>query len=171
MNLSINQVADRLDPGEEFAGWQLPTLPDVEELMLNANIPYPTSPPNDQFGSLPGFNQAISDFLDIYGAPEDTDLGDQAEIWIQTGSPVPVVRMILSDGEYGNLNAHRAKVHISPTGVDHSDTVFATVGTGLFRPVPEPSTLLLAALGLLGLLGRRSSLRVFAQATYSLKQF
>tara|TARA_B100000809_G_scaffold261089_1_gene309280 strand:- start:12 stop:365 length:354 start_codon:yes stop_codon:yes gene_type:complete len=108
LNLSINQVADRLDPGEEFAGWQLPTLPDVEELMLNANIPYPTSPPNDQLGSLPGFNQAISDFLDIYGAPSDTDVGDQAEIWIQTGSPVPVVRMILSDGEYGNLNAHRA---------------------------------------------------------------
>jgi len=145
VGFSINQIANLLSSGQEFEGWQLPELSDVEELLVHANIPYPTSPPGDGFGSLPGFNQPISDFLDIFGSPEQTDLGDQADMWIQSNGAVPVVRIILSDGEFGSLDAHRAKVHISPPNFDHSDTVFGTVGTALFREVPEPSSLVLIA--------------------------
>ena len=36
---SINQVSSMLDTGEAYAGWQLPQLIDIEELLLNANIP------------------------------------------------------------------------------------------------------------------------------------
>ena len=149
VGFSVNQITGLLDDGEEFEGWQLPELADVEELLLNANIPYPTAPPGDGIGSLPGFNQPISDLLDIFGSPSETDLGDQAEMWIRTNGDVPVVRIVLSDGEYGALDAHRAKVHISPPGFDHSNTVFATVGTALYRTVPEPSSLALIVVGLL----------------------
>jgi len=46
-----------------------PTLSDVEEMLANANIPYPTAPTGFDLARVPGFNQDISDFLDIFGSP------------------------------------------------------------------------------------------------------
>jgi hypothetical protein len=77
LGLSFNEVSSMLDSGEEYEGWLLPGLSDLEELLGNANIPYPTAPPGYDLAHQPGFSQSISDFLDIYGSPSGTDLGDQ----------------------------------------------------------------------------------------------
>ena len=134
LGLSYNQVSSMLGGGQEYEGWLLPDVSDVAELLGNANIPYPTAPPYE-----PGFNQAISDFLDIYGSPSGTDLGDQAELWVNN----PFGRIALSDGEYGNLDAHRARLNVYPS--DTADTVHATLGTALYRPVPSTLTLTIDA--------------------------
>lgn len=132
LGLSYNQVSSMLGGGQEYEGWLLPDVSDVAELLDNADIPYPTAPPWDWSAYEPGFSQAISDFLDIYGSPSGTDLGDQAELWVNN----PFGRIALSDGEYGNLDGHRARLMINPA--DTPDRAFATVGTALYRPAPPP---------------------------------
>ena len=141
LGLSLNEVSSMLDSAQEYEGWLVPDVSDVAELLGNADIPYPTAPPWDWSAYEPGFNQAISDFLDIYGSPSGTDLGDQAELWVNN----PFGRIALSDGEYGNLDGHRARLMINPA--DTPDRAFATVGTALYRPIPEPSSLVIFATG------------------------
>ena len=148
--LSMNQVAFMLGSGGEYEGWQLPTLSDMEELLVNANTPYPTAPPGYDLSRMPGFNQPISDLVDIYGIANGTDLGDQLEIGIKTDMGIPFGRIVLSDGEYGNLGGHRARLMI--TIHYDADTAYDSVGIALFRPVPEPSTLVMLSIGAIGLL-------------------
>ena len=89
-----------------------PTLSDVEEMLANGNIPYPTAPTGFDLARVPGFNQDISDFLDIFGSPSQTDLGDQAQVWIGKGTDFG--NTILSDGEYGSLDGHRRPYRDTP---------------------------------------------------------
>jgi sugar lactone lactonase YvrE len=149
LGLSYNQVKSKIGSGQEYDGWLLPDLSDLEELLIDANIPYPTSPPGYDISNVPGFNKPISDFLEIYGSPGGTDLGDQAQIWIWTGSSQPMGSLVLSDGEYGNIRGYRARIAISDGY--NADLAFGSVGTALFRPVPEPSTLALLCIGAVSL--------------------
>ena len=149
--LSLNQVSSMLGSGQEYEGWQLPTLSDMEELLTNANTPYPTAPPGQGLGLVPGFNQPISDLVDIYGIAHGTALGDQLEIVITTGMEIPVGRIVLSDGEYGDLEGHRARLMINPN--INADRATWGVGIALYQPIPEPSTLVLLGMGAAGLLG------------------